>query len=30
MDARSKTVLLFYPETKGQTLEGMQAHLGLH
>jgi sugar porter (SP) family MFS transporter len=24
------TVLLFYPETKGQTLEGMQAHLGLH
>ena len=24
------TVLLVYPETKGQTLEGMQAHLGLH
>jgi MFS transporter, SP family, arabinose:H+ symporter len=24
------TVLFFYPETKGQTLEGMQAHLGLH
>jgi len=24
------TVLVFYPETKGQTLEGMQAHLGLH
>jgi hypothetical protein len=24
------TVLLIYPETKGQTLEGMQAHLGLH
>ncbi len=24
------TVLLFYPETKGQTLEGMQEHLGLH
>lgn len=24
------TVLIFYPETKGQTLEGMQAHLGLH
>jgi sugar porter (SP) family MFS transporter len=23
-------VLLVYPETKGQTLEGMQAHLGLH
>jgi len=24
------TVLLIYPETKGQTLEGMQEHLGLH
>ncbi|WP_213807621.1 sugar porter family MFS transporter [Granulicella sp. dw_53] len=24
------TVLFLYPETKGQTLEGMQAHLGLH
>jgi len=24
------TVLFVYPETKGQTLEGMQAHLGLH
>src|SRR5215472_10565584 len=24
------TVLLFYPETKGQTLEAMQTHLGLH
>jgi sugar porter (SP) family MFS transporter len=24
------TVLVIYPETKGQTLEGMQAHLGLH
>ena len=24
------TVLFIYPETKGQTLEGMQAHLGLH
>jgi SP family arabinose:H+ symporter-like MFS transporter len=24
------TVYFFYPETKGQTLEGMQAHLGLH
>ena len=24
------TVLFFYPETKGQTLEAMQAHLGLH
>ena len=23
-------VFLVYPETKGQTLEGMQAHLGLH
>jgi len=23
-------VLFFFPETKGQTLEGMQAHLGLH
>jgi MFS transporter, SP family, arabinose:H+ symporter len=23
-------VLLLYPETKGQTLEGMQEHLGLH
>jgi MFS transporter, SP family, arabinose:H+ symporter len=24
------TVLFIYPETKGQTLEGMQAHLGIH
>lgn len=24
------TVLFFYPETKGQTLESMQEHLGLH
>jgi len=24
------TVLVIYPETKGQTLEGMQAHLGIH
>ncbi|HMF63973.1 MAG TPA: MFS transporter, partial [Edaphobacter sp.] len=24
------TVLFLYPETKGQTLEGMQKHLGLH
>jgi sugar porter (SP) family MFS transporter len=24
------TVLILYPETKGQTLEGMQEHLGIH
>jgi SP family arabinose:H+ symporter-like MFS transporter len=24
------TVYFFFPETKGQTLEGMQAHLGVH
>jgi MFS transporter, SP family, arabinose:H+ symporter len=24
------TVYFFFPETKGQTLEGMQAHLGIH
>jgi hypothetical protein len=23
-------VLMVYPETKGQSLEGMSAHLGLH